>query len=1164
MRRLKSSLRMNRCSEMESGGPVAVPGWPPTSSATVVPSASARDRRQAAARAESRLQKRWRSGQPRDHDGGMKPARIGVGSLMKALSPFTARSALDLLTVAACAPGAVHRLPSVALLWYASVRNPPGGGRVAGPDDLARLLTAARRAAPALAEVEAWVPHDPRALVRWALGNERLAVHPGLIEDPLSVVAEAAELAIVDEELVAELGFGIGDLLEVTLRCMDEQLCVLRPGWQLGPVADPAAPASVTQTEIDLAGAFNDPRWAPGGRARQRAALLARCQEPARAAATLAWATKQAARSRPSLDPLRPMFGPLLALDTPRGPNLVPASLMLEGLGAALPILGRHAQRHRSARAAFHGSSLRRLGRLLRRMHADVLGPATVDGVGEVTAIVVPDARHDLAVELVAVADPRQLPPAIAAAAARIGQVHPGAQVRAGAHSRHLSPDAEIVRLVLIAGPGEIPLPVRPGPVVLHLRQFDHVLAEATDTGEVWEFLHELATRPGIDNLLAVDALDVWQTWRTTRVLNPGANQYGGLAFLGAEPSPAWQEAAAWEPFDTLLAAHGLPTTRVWDVRRSDGPGEATLWSLRPPRQALLLRLHPPVMISLPLGPPDELDPRLLVGLGDGLRLAAANVAEFAELLRCCGHGQAVLLRLEYVAGLDAPLPPGAGEDPNNWVPVGIAAARHPLPMISLRFDTRVLQLMASNRATAHKFLGEALALGCQRLAEASCGDAVAAFQAAWADAAPLLMVAFRPVPWLGGRLPPPAEIRPAARARAHRALAGQLAGRGVDPGRWTGAAATRFCNSIVAKALVDLLRDRITVADSAQLLLLATTEVERAVAARTQQVGELEIGLEAPWADTLRRTALRDEPLRQWLLPRAIEFVIELLLAHPSQGDRQLDRLDWADLVALAERAIEIALQSHGAYVGLHDIEVEVGDDHQVVVHPVGEGLLDVDRFHRAQLLEQLRPPQPDDAPGEADQAASAASDPSGPGVEQPFRSFRTLNPPSGLVAVDTVMRQTLGTGIDGLTAVLGTAVSWPPDPSTPVAITTLDRLIDRAATWSGLPHSEIAAAVDLLSLNSSRLTPWSTGNWRSVRCGWRPGRSSSTTRTVFGSSRIGCTPRSRSSSATWMTGGCPGPACPGDSPTRCADIVRDKTVSSNWTHNTSWNGWACRPAAV
>src|SRR5205085_4104818 len=64
----------------------------------------------------------------------------------------------------------------------------------------------------------------------------------------------------------------------------------------------------------------------------------------------------------------------------------------------------------------------------------------------------------------------------------------------------------------------------------------------------------------------------------------------------------------------------------------------------------------------------------------------------------------------------------------------------------------------------------------------------------------------------------------------------------------------------------------------------------------------------------------------------------------------------------------------------------------------------------------------------------------------------------PNSLVKVEELLKTALGTGIDGLNAVLGTAVSWGEER---VVRVPRDELKAAAQEWSGLPETEVEAAV-------------------------------------------------------------------------------------------------------
>lgn len=93
---------------------------------------------------------------------------------------------------------------------------------------------------------------------------------------------------------------------------------------------------------------------------------------------------------------------------------------------------------------------------------------------------------------------------------------------------------------------------------------------------------------------------------------------------------------------------------------------------------------------------------------------------------------------------------------------------------------------------------------------------------------------------------------------------------------------------------------------------------------------------------------------------------------------------------------------------------------------------------------------------------------------------------------AADRVMRRELGTGTDGLRAVLGTAVNWTPDGADDVVEVDRAELRDAAAAWSSLPASDIESALDLLLLTADKLRAEGMPYWeverRSHRLPTRP----------------------------------------------------------------------------
>ena len=155
------------------------------------------------------------------------------------LASYERESLLQLLEAAASSPGAFHRQPSIEYALSLAFARHHVGGNVAITDDLPTILDAAVASMPQLAGLEDWVPLDPRlpVAVRWH--GELLRLHPGAQERPVANIRRARLVAAAtDDALRAQLGFGIDDLLDVSLRYTDEVVRRSAPTWTTAVVND--------------------------------------------------------------------------------------------------------------------------------------------------------------------------------------------------------------------------------------------------------------------------------------------------------------------------------------------------------------------------------------------------------------------------------------------------------------------------------------------------------------------------------------------------------------------------------------------------------------------------------------------------------------------------------------------------------------------------------------------------------------------------------------------------------------------------------------------------------------------------------------------------------------------------------------------------------------
>ncbi len=384
--------------------------------------------------------------------------------------------------------------------------------------------------------------------------------------------------------------------------------------------------------------------------------------------------------------------------------------------------------------------------------------------------------------------------------------------------------------------------------------------------------------------------------------------------------------------------------------------------------------------------------------------------------------------------------------------------------------------------------LGAALAEGLRQ----SLGlpaDSCEAFVAAWRLAMPV--AGLRPAgtglsPAFQGRHQLPRSR--ATQARARRVVAAQIVARDVPrPMIYKGNGATGLCTEVILPAADHALAAEIaswapqTVPDVARIL-------NDAHADRARRAGELEFALTAPWGANWQAAALDAPQLA--MVTRPLELLLEKLMARDNTGNVCADVFEIAQATDLAGVAIEVSQQLAATRHRLHELSAVVLADGQFATtshlpEVPANASIDVVAYQRADLADRLRlRPQP--LTGEPVRLVSGASPHS---LE--FVRLGTLPVPGSLLTADQVMKETLGTSIDGLRAVLGTAVSWTPgaDDVTEVA---RGELREAAITWSGLSASEIEAALEILILTPDQLREEGMPYWelerRSYRLATRP----------------------------------------------------------------------------
>jgi hypothetical protein len=213
----------------------------------------------------------------------------------------------------------------------------------------------------------------------------------------------------------------------------------------------------------------------------------------------------------------------------------------------------------------------------------------------------------------------------------------------------------------------------------------------------------------------------------------------------------------------------------------------------------------------------------------------------------------------------------------------------------------------------------------------------------------------------------------------------------------------------------------------------------------------------------------------------RPLELLLESLLARAAAGGISPDAFEIAEAADLASEAIDASLALHATRHRLHDLQIAVSEHGQYAItdtapQHAATATIDIGAYLRADRADRLRlNPQPlTGTPVRL--TGSHGSQP------QDFTRLEDLPLPGSLRAADTALKQALGTGIDGLKAVLGTAVTWT-SGADDVAEAAQAELREAAIAWSHLPPEQIDAALDLLILTPGQLREEGLPYWEEER---------------------------------------------------------------------------------
>lgn len=825
---------------------------------------------------------------------------------------------MTVLAAASLAPTASYRLVSILTAYVTILQRPQDGAVETGAEHLAELLDGIPSEVKAsLPMLEDFVPLDVRSGVRsrWRGGLYRLV--PGGFEAPVSIIESARfHSRVLDPSLYEQLGFGIGDLVELVLRASDSAIAHLEPAWPPGPV-DRDAEVRVSSDECESM-----------AEVPSLADLVKDCADPEAARSALAWATVRLEDAAETLASQRHSIGPVLAVGTDGAISPVPPGMLLDGVFEAIPLLRSFALEDDEVAERWQQAA-----RLEVLSHLVALGPyatdCEIDGEDRVDFLIRVSADLVLAVCVVATPDGREL----SRAKSRLRRVVPGVSIRVG-EDGHLDIDlsAEVARLAVLIDGESMFVGTLAGEAhvqTVTLQELRWMVSTSDRRSDVPRFLID---RTEDDTRgMAFGTIDQWEVWRTG---TPGPFQMGiSPDFVAWAPH---SEKAEWE--------HHRDTAWVTKALFEVGQGSVAEWTSctvdedGPVAVAELVDAarHRAIRVAVVRGVVVAVTWALL----DGARLSGGDIAR-AVMWRLVHAAPAVaelaeprgLLRAQVAPGVDGP-------------ETAVEARRSTVGVVTIIHSTAEGQ---EGLAAVEGQVGRALA-------SLPGVDADIVLEA-WEDAPPGLVVEARVVPYVVTEPPFFSPPHPAIVAAERRELARALYADDQPTGSYTGSDAVELERRIdehLQKRLLGLLdgvRNGSMIRTAAKSLeqLHARREFDAADDANQRRLRDA-----AGQATDLDELSRSRQESTIWV--RSLAHLVELALTGPSadQGDSSFAGRVEDQAVAVASLVLESGQRRSIAHFGLTDVETIISDSYEVTLTQ-SPGQIDIDAFARTRLATQV-----------------------------------------------------------------------------------------------------------------------------------------------------------------------------------------------------------------
>jgi len=906
-----------------------------------------------------------------------------TADLNSAVDRFDRESLWALLYAAGSAPELRERWFTLSFLIHAAATNSPSSAsRIAIASDLPELLEAVTSWDPSIPMREDYVPKDPRDDVRVRLGEELVRLFPGSIERPVADVDRAKMLArVVDGALRAKVGFGIQDLASLVLRHVDRDIQLLEPVWPISINDNPTEVVTPDEVHQATQAIKNHSTFEPLSDAERKA---------------LDWITVQPGDLKFDPDDTQSPFGRAMRVYDVGGkePRWLPLSILPDAFGYTIAQLAELVSNEEGIAGRFAREvasvvrhNLWKFGNLVIGSDETAEGPSVVVNGNVVQWISAPSQQRALLVQVVASITP-SLPdfgdagPAALQSKA-LSEVDTGqVPVRLPMSVLTLPPKTEVVPLLVVATAHHIMTPATAGMLAMSLDDLTWISANAQDQLDLYNFCRDM-NRPDLPHYFGFETINAWEMW-----LANGKSLFSGgrapdMMMLDPHSGDAeWDRTRHLRDLEIALATLAMPPVSELAAVEHDAPAPAHImgWeridgdaakagSPRARRKGFFTRGDPigwdihvgdfPVAIPTIIPSwPDGNEGMLLSELAGAIASGIGQIEdEWNAALSTTGTSGYIIRTSAalgtptdaYFAIISPPLTTIGPSGPVYEFEIGV-------------FCEALFEAGDGNPEALKTQMGRLVE---QILLASSVPATQAAYiRSAWDAAPPTLTLGLLKTPTARENLSPPVTHDQAFAAIAKRLVAEGVRGAGVGVGIYRGQDAKDLDSKILAPLTLETLERRLANFSEVDIVRWGMTQLERVAERREKALGNISQSaryLQVRWDPAQKYTSTKAEYLA---LRRGNEILVEQALRLTPKGERTIDNISWAELLAFADVYLDATSRSEGIHHQVNPLALEVSHSFEIkeVQDDEDDELagrlrydLDINAFNEASAAEEL-----------------------------------------------------------------------------------------------------------------------------------------------------------------------------------------------------------------